>query len=285
MLSFKEVTVVIVSYKSKKKIKELLKKISVNYRIIIIENSEETSIKNEIENLYKNVEIFFTKNIGYGCSANFARTKIQTDYFFLLNPDLQGINSNIIEIFLFYAKKLNNNFSCIGPRYENISSKTLKQSDPNSEIDSINAISGAAMFFNTKKFDFIGGFDQNIFLYFEETDYCKRGSNVSLKAYQLNNVKITHQVGTAVEYEDNKEKEEIKKLCNWHFIWSKYYFYKKYYGILLSFIYFLPIIIRSIFKLHISKITKNIKNYEKYQARLDGLLNSIKGTKSYKRIG
>ena len=30
------------------------------------------------------------------------------------------------------------------------------------------------MFFNKSKFDLLGGFDENFFLYFEETDYCLR---------------------------------------------------------------------------------------------------------------
>ncbi len=284
MLSFTKVTIVIVSYKSKKKIIEFIKKLSQNYRIIVIENSEDKSIKNEIEKLYKNVEIYFTKNIGYGSSANYARTKIKTYYFFLFNPDLEEIDSNIIENFLKYAIKLNNKFSCLGPRYKNINSKTLKQSDIKSEIGFVRAISGAAMFFYTKNFDYIGGFDENIFLYFEETDYCKRGIKLNFNAYQVNKIKVTHNIGTAVEYEDDIEKNKIKQLCNWHFIWSKYYFYKKHYGIFLSLIYFLPIVLRSIIKMNLSKISNNLESTEKYQTRLDGLSNSIKGADSSKRI-
>ena len=56
----------------------------------------------------------------------------------------------------------------MGPRYANISEKTLKQSDISEEIGYVDAISGAAMFFNAKVFDRIGRFDQNIFLYFKE---------------------------------------------------------------------------------------------------------------------
>ena len=84
MKSFKEVTIVIVSYKSKKKILNFLKNLSENYRILIIENSDDKSIKYEIEKLFQNVEIYFTRNIGYGSSANYARTKIKTDYFFFI---------------------------------------------------------------------------------------------------------------------------------------------------------------------------------------------------------
>ena len=177
MLKNKEITVVIVSYKSKNKISNFLKGLKINFRVIIIENSDDLSIKHEISKISKNIEIYFTGNIGYGSSANFARKKINTKYFFLFNPDLTGVDNFMIKYFLDYAKKVNDNFSCLGPRYENISEKTLKQSNIKHEMGFINAISGAAMFFNTKNFDLIGGFDENIFLYFDETDYCKEEKN------------------------------------------------------------------------------------------------------------
>ena len=140
------------------------------------------------------------------------------------------------------------------------------------------------MFFNCNKFDLIGGFDENFFLYFEETDYCKRGRKINLKSYQLNRMIIGHNVGTAVEFETDEEKNKIKKLCSWHFIWSKYYFYKKNYGNLLSIFIFLPIILRSALKIVISYVLKNQNNLEKYRIRINGLISSILGKKSYKRI-
>ena len=284
MLSYKEVSIVIVSYKSKKKILKFLEKISNYKKIIIIENSNDFDFKQELSKVYQNVEIYFPNNIGYGSSANFARKKLNTEYFFLFNPDLEGVDPFLIEYFLEYGKKLNNQFSCLGPRYKNINKKTLKQSNTNEEIGSIKAISGAAMFFNCNKFDLIGGFDENFFLYFEETDYCKRGRKINLKPYQLNKMIIGHNVGTAVEFETDEEKNKIKKLCSWHFIWSKYYFYKKNYGNLLSIFLFLPIIFRSVLKIIISYVFNNQNNLEKYKIRINGLTNSILGKKSYKRI-
>ena len=284
MNSYEEVSIVIVSYRSKKKIINFLKKIYQYKKIIIIENSDDLTIGFEINKIYENVEVYNTNNIGYGCSANYARNKINTEYFFLFNPDLQDIDDKLIEKFLIQAKKLNNNFSCLGPRYDNISEKTLKQSDFSKEIGYVNAISGAAMFFNTKVFDKIGRFDENIFLYFEETDYCKRGRKINLNSFQLNKIKIRHDVGTAVEYIDKNEKNRIKLLCSWHFIWSKYYFYKKHYGLIFSLIYFSPILVRSMIKILISKMFKNYSNEEKYKNRIDGLISSIKGLKSFKRI-
>ena len=284
MNSYEEVSIVIVSYRSKRKIIKFLKKIYQYKKIIVIENSDDLSIGFDINKIYKNVEVYHTNNIGYGCSANYARKKINTEYFFLFNPDLHDIDNKIIETFLIQAKRLNNNFSCLGPRYDNISEKTLKQSDISKEIGYVDSISGAAMFFNTKVFDKIGRFDENIFLYFEETDFCKRGRKINLNSFQLNKIKVRHDVGTAVEYVDENEKIKIKLLCSWHFIWSKYYFYKKHYGLIVSLIYFFPIIVRSIIKIFISKIFKNYSNEEKYKNRINGLISSIKGLKSFKRI-
>ena len=279
-----EVSIILVSYKSKKKILKFLEYIPKTYKIIIIENSEDINLRNIVNESYKNVDIYLSSNLGYGTAANLGRSKINTKYFFLFNPDIEGIDEKYIKSFLENAERLNNNFSCLGPRYKNISHKTLKQSNKDLEIGEVYAISGAAMFFYTKNFDKIGGFDENIFLYFEETDYCKRAQNLNLFPYQLNSIKVSHNVGTSTDFVDEKEKKKLKNLCTWHFIWSKFYFHKKHYGKFLSLIIFFPIILRSIFKIFIFKILSNNEKLEKYMIRLDGLTNSIKGSKSFKRI-
>ena len=121
-------------------------------------------------------------------------------------------------------------------------------------------------------------------MYWEETDYTKRAKLKGLFAYQLNTVKVRHEKGKSVEVKNTLEKRNLEKLYTWHFIWSKYYFYNKHYGAIISLIFFFPIIIRSIFKILIFKIFNNNEKLEKYQTRLNGLLNSILGKKSYKRI-
>ena len=49
MLSSKNVSIILVSYKSRTKILNFLKNISENYKIIIIENSYDKILKREIE--------------------------------------------------------------------------------------------------------------------------------------------------------------------------------------------------------------------------------------------
>ena len=277
-----EITLVLISYKSKKKVIKFIKNISNNIKIIIIENSKDITIKDEIKN--EKTELIIVNNIGYAASINHARKYIKTKYFIIFNPDVENVNNEVLEKFYYYAEKLENNFACLGPRYTNISSKTLKQSDKNKEIDVMSSISGACMFFNSEKFDLINGFDDNFFLYFEETDYCLRAKNMNLLSYQINLIKLKHEVGTSVEYKNDIEKNKIKELHIWHFIWSKFYFYKKEKGMIISLILFLPLIIRTIFKIYYNKILNNKINERKYQIRFEGLISSIKGENSHKRI-
>jgi len=281
--SYKEVTVVIISHRSKKKVLNLIKKISNNFKIIIVENSYDKSIGNELSDLNKNIEIIFSENNGYGSAINLARTHVTTKYFFVLNPDLQKIDDNLINVFYESAKELNNNFGALGPRFENVSEKSHKQSNTKEKFGQIESISGSAMFFCSEIFDKNKGFDENFFLYFEETDYCYRSNKNNFKIFQVNSQKVYHEIGTSVETTSKEDIDKLKNLYAWHFIWSKFYYAKKNKGYLYSLIIFAPTMIRTIIKLFYYKILKDINREEHYKIRLNGLLSAIKGLKSIKR--
>ena len=282
--SYKEVTIVIISHKSKKKVLNLIKKISNNFKIIIVENSYDKSIESEVLELHKNIQIIFSENKGYGSAINLARKKIYTKYFFVFNPDIQKINDKLITVFYNSAKELNDNFGALGPRFENVSEKSHKQSNISKKYGQIESISGSAMFFCSEVFDRNRGFDENFFLYFEETDYCYRSNKNNFKIYQINSQKVYHDIGTSVETRNEEDVNKLKKLYAWHFIWSKFYYYQKKYGRPTSLILFLPTLIRIIFRICLNTISGNKVNKSKYQIRLNGLMNSIKNKKSYKRI-
>ena len=55
-------TVIIVSYESEHLIEQNIKSYDENTKIIVIENSQNLSLKNKIERKYKNVEIILNKN-------------------------------------------------------------------------------------------------------------------------------------------------------------------------------------------------------------------------------
>ena len=273
----KNISIIIVSYKSKDRVLEFINNLSLKLDIIIIENSKDKSLKEELK-FSKNIKLFFKNNIGYGSAANFARKYIDTEYFLLCNPDIEHLSNEKIDSLCRVAKKLDKNFLCLGPSYENEKSRLDK------EILKVNKISGACMLINTKIFDLLTGFDENIFLYFEEDDLCHRGSKKKFYSYKANNIYINHKIGSSVQVKDKNEMYKIKELTLWHFIWSKYYFFRKHYGEMITLTLFIPTLIRSIVKLSYYIIIQNKEGIWKYKIRLSGLLSSIMRKKSFKRI-
>ena len=278
-----DVTIIILTHKSKKLVLDYIKNLYKKFKIIIIDNSNDVNLKSIIDNNYPDIDIQLIPNNGYGNQANYGSKMVKTEYFLISNPDLTGINEAALLNFVNAAKKLNNKFSTLGPRFINANPKSHKQSIDNGTISEMKFISGACMFFNKNNFDNLNGFDENIFLYFEENDFCLRSFKIN-KNYQINNVLVEHDVGTSVEIKNDLEKIDQVNLRTWHFIWSKFYYYKKHYGFIPALIYFFPIIIRINFRVFFYKLKKDKKNIIKYEMRRSGLYSSILNHKSSKRI-
>ena len=278
MKNFNKITIILIAYKSEKKIYDFIKRIPKKIKVIIIENSNNIILKKKISKNFKNISVFIKKNEGVSASINYAVKKIKTEYFLQISPDIL-FDYRDLDKFFDAAKKLNNNFSALGPRFINVKTKSHNQISQKLDIGTIDSIHGSCMFINKKKFKIIGGFDENFFLYFEETDYCKRASNNNIRSYQINSIKVTTQ-GRTVSIKKKVEQIKLNNILIWHFIWSKYYFSKKNYGNLLSFIIFIPILCRIIFKILLNKIIYNERKLVKYKFRLDGLISSILGKNS-----
>ncbi|MDA7445574.1 hypothetical protein N8799_01990 [Candidatus Pelagibacter ubique] len=273
-----DTTVILISYKSEKLILNFIKKLPKLIPIIIIDNSNSFLLEDIIKKEYSNLEIFVKKNDGVSSALNYAVEKIKTKYFLQISPDID-FDYKDIWVYLDFAKKLNDKFAAIGPRFLDVKKKGHKQISENVEYDSIDSIHGSCMFINKECYNKIGGFDENYFLYFEETDYCYKGKKLSYKSYQINQSKVK-TLGRSVKFKNIDEEKKVSKVLIWHFIWSKFYYYKKRYGKIISIILFIPIIFRTILKIYLNKLINNQEDIEKYKTRMDGIMTSIKGKKS-----
>ena len=281
----KNITIIIVSHKGREKVIKFVKVLSKKLNILIIDNSKDIVLKKKLKK-FQNIKVLFMKNNGYGAAINYARKFVTTEYIFAFSPDVQGVNNRLI--FEFYKKTISKfNFGALGPRFLNVTQKSHVQSDIKKKIGDIKAISGSAIFINLRAFDKVNGFDENIFLFFEENDFCKRLRNIGYKIYQLNNTFIKHPKGVrsgVVKISRNAEFLKLEQLYNWHFLWSKFYFFKKNYGKLLTLIIFIPIIVRTCFRIFINSLLKKTNTRKKYLARFNGLHSSIIGRSSFKRL-
>ena len=83
------------------------------------------------------------------------------------------------------------------------------------------------MLINKSKFEKNIFFDENIFMYLENTDICKRMLNNNEFIYVVPKSKIAHYGAKAV---DQKFFNEVEISRNWHWMWSTFYYNKKHFG-------------------------------------------------------
>ena len=277
-----DVTIIILTYKSKNLTINYIKNLYKKFKIIIVDNSKDTELETVIKSSYPDVDIHLISNNGYSTQINYGVNFVKTKYFLISNPDVRGINEINIIKFLNVAKLLDNKFSALGPRYIDANPKSIKQSKNNEDIAELRFLNGACMFFYKKNYDLVGGFDNNIFLYFEENDYCQR-SKKFFKNYHVNTIKVYHDMGNSVLSKNEQEVKDQRDLRSWHFVWSKFYYYKKNFGFFFAIFIFIPIILRTGIKIFFYLISKDEINYFKYKNRWSGIISSIKGKRSYKR--
>lgn len=273
----KDLTIVIPSYKSRKLIINQLDLLSNNNKIIIIENSQDKKLKKLIKKKYKNTKIILKNNIGFGRAINLGAKFVKTKYFLAINPDTK-ISINSIKNLVKTALKIKV-FGGISPMKHN----NKINSDRNKIVETKN-LYGAAMLFNTKIFKKIEGFDKNIFLYYEENDFFLRCHKLNIKLYIAQNSYHFHTSlkSTSSIMENQKEKFYSYLLSGWHGQWSKFYFYKKHKGYLNSIIKCTPSLITNIVKLMINTLI-NFNKAKFYYFKIEGLIVSMIGIKSYKR--
>ena len=270
----KELTIVIVTFKSDEKIINCLKSISNNTPVIVVENSDNKDFKTKVENIFTNVNcILVGENKGYSTANNIGLKSVKTKYALILNPDTI-LDENAIKNF-FTTKERVKDFWLIGPANNQI----VQFNEDDSNLKEVNNLKGFAIFLNLSKFN-QDYFDENFFLFFEEIDLCRRVKKNKGKIYLDKYIYIKHDGASSV---NKTNKLELEKTRNWHWMWSTFYYQKKYRGFLLAFIIILPKLFSAIFKTLFYFMVLNNKKREIYFCRLGGLLNSIIGKKAWYR--
>ena len=273
MISFDQITFVITTFKSEKVIFDCLSELPSVSPKIIIENSGNNILKTNLENKFQNLECFImNENIGYGKANNIGISKSKTNYIFIINPDTLFSKKNLD---LFLSKLEKENFSIASVLEDHDKRENTFNGN---DVKEVNHVKGFAMLLNKENM-FGKNFDENFFLYLEEIDLCwnvkKSGGRIILV-----NIRIKHKGGRS---HGNKEDLEIEKSRNWHWMWSKFYFFKKHYGFLIAFIKTFPIFLSSFFKYVFYFFTFNNKKKNVYKMRLLGLLNSYLLRRSFFR--
>ena len=282
-INLNNITFIIVSFKSEKIIDDCLKSLPKNSKIIVIENSNNYNLKKSLELKYDNIEVLISENNGMGASNNLGILKSETKFAYVLNPDVK-FKKDTFENLIAAAVKITD-FAILTPINSDIkfpNFKILKQNkNINDSIISVDSIDGFSMLINKEKFINQKFFDENIFLYLENDDLCKRVKKSGQKIFVIKNSIIDHKGSSSSSIKNDPEFEYLR---NWHWMWSKYYYNKKHYGMLIALIKIFFNLVSAMFKYVFYSLTLN--NYKKniFKMRISGIINSILGNKSKYRI-
>ena len=287
-ISRQNLSIVIVTFKSELVIHECIKSIEKDIKIIVVENSDNSLFKEELENTYDNVSCILTsENLGMGVANNIGIKKAKTDFVLILNPDVILETSTINELII--ASQKNTNFAILAPisvdvEYPNY--KLFNDEKNNKESDfsfKVKSVDGFAMLFNKKQLDKVLSkdyFDQNFFMYLENDDLCKRIRQINKNIFIIPKSKIKHLGAKGV---NEKYNIEIELSRNWHWIWSKFYFNKKHFGYSKAFLNGLPKFISSLVKYFFYLLIKNKIKKKIYLNRASGFYNAAKNNPSWYR--
>jgi len=274
----KNITFVIVSFRSDNVIEKCLESISANSKVIVVENSKNTSIKNYLENKFSNVKVLISgENLGYGRANNLGISQVKTKYAFILNPDAY-LDKDTLKELKNVKDLLHEEFAILSPRiFDNKENSNLIKVEQKLFIE-VDLVKGFAMLLNLKKINFNEIFDRNFFLFLEEVDLCKRIKESGEKIYIAFNAKIYHGVKAS---SGNEFKIELCR--NWHWMWSLYYYNLKHFGLFYAYKITLYKFISSLLKISLSILLMQKKKYLIHKYRLLGLINAIKKKDSWLR--
>ena len=230
-----EVAVILINYNSSEYTQSCINSIvsntdsTLDYEIIVVDNASAVAdfkaLKTYCDNhIFRKLKLVRSDiNTGFGAGNMLGAHYSDATYLAFVNND-SLFTTDCLTIIL-EAMKANSEFGICGPLAHNEHGKLLPTIDhfasPVKEIfgrgflEMINSkkypnrkklynlpkraqfISGSFMIVKTQDFNAVGGFDTNIFLYYEETDLCRRLLKNNRFAYLIPSAKFIHYHGAS----------------------------------------------------------------------------------------
>ncbi len=256
-----KISIVIVYHNGKRKLINCLDSIFKNkptskFEIIIVDNSK-NGLSISFLNKYKSKVKYIKseRNLGYGAGNNLGVKNSSGEYIFIQNPDTLVLKGSINTLISFLNK--NKDTAIVAPNlvdknlkvFTQLGSRTLtplrgmialsflNKIFPNNKISKeyylkdkdlnklreVDAVPGSAFLIRKKIFEKVGGFDEKMFLYFEESDLGKRIKGLGYRIFINPKSKVVHF------WKDGQvENQKLKYI----FTKSRFYYFKKHYGLM-----------------------------------------------------
>lgn len=258
-----KISVIIVNYESSKDTLECItalshSKVNFKYEVIVVDNSKKDNLRSFLNSKFPSIKYIKSENVGYGAGNNLGVKNALGKYILFLNPDTR-VTPDTLKVLSDFLDK-NRKAAGLSPvltdekgiTFSQMGSKELtplraifsltfiNKIFPNNPISKryflhgvptekeceADAIPGSAFMIRKEVFEKAGKFDENIFLYFEESDLGKRIRKLGYKLYITPKTKVMHK------WKVDKKNSHLQKIFNE----SRFYYFKKHFGIFWAFL-------------------------------------------------
>ena len=235
------VTVGLVTFNSSKVISDCLVHIKNAKKVILVDNASDDNTCIIAKQVRPDIEIISnSRNYGFGAAINQAFEKVETTFGLLLNPDAVLDDDALIS--LLKIADVNPKAGIVAPLlYDEKGQKVVSLMGPSehthhpmsSEIEGLFCTwftTGAVWLCRLDIFRKLGGFNESIFLYNEDAEYCLRMTRENYHILICPDARAFHRGGTSVEIN-----YQTRWLKDWHMTWSHLYV-EKIYGVRKSYL-------------------------------------------------
>jgi GT2 family glycosyltransferase len=199
-----------------------------------------------------------TQNIGFTIANNIGLAAAHGRHLMLLNPDTEVVGDALMQMIDYLDS--HSDVGIVGPHTLNADGSTQSTKRrfptfltgvfestwlqpfaprglldrfytndiPAESIADVDWVQGSALMIRREVYAAIGGLDERIVMYSEETDWCKRTKNAGWQVVYLGSARIIHYGG--------KSTEQVTARSQIHFQQSKLYYFRKHHGVLVALI-------------------------------------------------
>ena len=226
-----DISIIIVNYKSWAHLQNCLSSLegidqdSFSFEVIVVDNhSNDNKLEAFSEKFPTYKFVSNTGNYGFSSGNNFGAQQARGEFLLFLNPDTilkksallsmlqlakENLDYGIVsctklniegnpEKDIRFFPKLATFFGISRAIYQGLNNKTLVQKfNKKKDVIFPDWVSGSVIFISKKWFDFVEGWNEDYWLYFEDVDLCKRITDAGGKIALTKNASIIHCHGGA----------------------------------------------------------------------------------------
>jgi len=222
-----KLSIAILSYNTKDLVLNCLRSLTDHYKselergefeIILVDNASADGTVDQIQNSKFQIPNFKIirnkKNYGFSKGNNIAAKTAEGKYVLFLNSDTEVYDRKFLKMIEFLEK--NKNVQVLGGKLTNIDGSSqpsagkfynlfnlflmliggerfgMVRENPQ-EIKMVDWVSGACMMVRRDFFNKIGGFDENLFMYMEDMEFCFRVKKHGFETYFYPDLRLIHK--------------------------------------------------------------------------------------------